>query len=115
MSITLTEASKQVVIVDSDLRKPKQAMIFGVNSSSAPGLSRFLSSNIDAADVVKPTNVPNLHLITSGPLPSNPIEILTSEKMDTLVERLSLGCGGELIALGASAVAGQRKTQAVHP
>jgi capsular exopolysaccharide synthesis family protein len=32
-----------------------------------------------------PTDVPNLQLITSGPLPANPIEILTSEKMDNLV------------------------------
>jgi capsular exopolysaccharide synthesis family protein len=88
MGITFAEAGKRVVIIDSDLRKPKQARIFGANSNSGPGLSQFLSSHIEPADIVKPTNVPNLQLITSGPLPANPIELLTSEKMDTLVAYL---------------------------
>jgi capsular exopolysaccharide synthesis family protein len=88
MGITLAEANRRVVIVDSDLRKPKQARIFGAHSISGPGLSQYLSSHIEPADIVKPTNVPNLQLITSGPLPANPIELLTSEKMDTLVAYL---------------------------
>jgi succinoglycan biosynthesis transport protein ExoP len=88
MGITFAEAGKRVVIIDSDLRKPKQARIFGINSSNGPGLSRYLSSHIEPAEIVKPTSVPNLQLITSGPLPANPIELLTSEKMDTLVAYL---------------------------
>ena len=88
LGITLAEANRRVVIVDSDLRKPKQARIFGANSNSGPGLSRYLSSHIEPADIVKPTSIPNLQLITSGPLPANPIELLTSEKMDTLVAYL---------------------------
>jgi len=88
MGVTLAEASKRVVIVDSDLRKPKQARIFGVKSGTGPGLSRYLSSHIEPADIVKPTEIPNLQLITSGPIPANPIELLTSEKMDTLIAYL---------------------------
>ena len=88
MGITLAEAGKRVVIIDSDLRKPKQARIFGISSGNGPGLSRYLSSHIEPADVVKPTEIPNLQLITSGPLPANPIELLTSEKMDTLIAYL---------------------------
>ena len=85
LGVTLAEASKRVVIIDSDLRKPKQARIFGTNNSSGPGLSGYLSSHIEPADVIKPTNVPNLYLVPSGHLPTNPIEILTSEKMDNLI------------------------------
>jgi capsular exopolysaccharide synthesis family protein len=85
LGITLAEANKRVIIVDSDLRKPKQARIFGAKSSNGPGLSRYLSSHIEPGEIVMPTDVPNLQLITSGPLPANPIEILTSEKMDNLV------------------------------
>ncbi|MBE3110913.1 MAG: polysaccharide biosynthesis tyrosine autokinase [Acidobacteria bacterium] len=88
MGITLAEANRRVVIVDSDLRKPKQARIFGAHSISGPGLSQYLSSHIEPADIVKPTNVPNLQLITSGPPPANPIELLTSEKMDSLIAYL---------------------------
>ena len=88
LGITLAETSKRVVIVDSDLRKPKQSRIFGQNSNRGPGLSRFLSSNIDVTEVVRPTDISNLQLITSGPLPANPIELLTSERMDNLVAYL---------------------------
>ena len=88
MGITLAEAGKRVIIVDSDLRKPKQARIFGISSGNGPGLSRYLSSNTEPEDIVKPTEVSNLQLITSGPLPANPIELLTSEKMDALVAYL---------------------------
>ena len=85
LGITLAEASKRVVIVDSDLRKPKQARIFGISSGNGPGLSRYLSSHIEPDEIVKPTEIANLYLITSGPLPANPIELLTSEKMDALI------------------------------
>ena len=88
LGVTLAESSKRVVIVDSDLRKPKQARIFGSGSANGPGLSRYLSSHIEPAEIVKPTEIPNLHLITSGPLPANPIELLTSEKMDALIAYL---------------------------
>jgi len=88
LGITLAEAGKRVVIVDSDLRKPRQSRIFWSHSNSSPGLSRFLSGNIDPEDVIKPTEIQNLQLIVSGPLPSNPIELLTSERMDSLVAYL---------------------------
>ena len=85
LGITLAEAGKRVVIIDSDLRKPRQARIFGVKSDSGPGLSSYLSSQLEPADIVKPTEIPNLKLITSGPPPANPIELLASDKMDRLV------------------------------
>ncbi len=88
LGITLAEAGKHVVIIDADLRRPKQAWIFGLNGDSGPGLSRYLSSNIEPADVIRPTKVRDLALIPSGPLPANPIELLTSEKMDSLVAYL---------------------------
>lgn len=85
MAITLAEANKRVVIVDADLRKPKQAKIFGARNGDGPGLSRYLSSDTEASEVVKAAGLTNLRLITSGPLPANPIELLTSERMDSLV------------------------------
>jgi capsular exopolysaccharide synthesis family protein len=83
LGVALSQANKRVVIVDADLRKPKQSRIFGLNSGW--GLTHYVSSEMDAADLVRPTQVPNLFLIGSGPLPSNPIELLTSDKMDYLL------------------------------
>ena len=88
LGITLAEANKRVVIVDSDLRKPKQARIFGQTGNNGPSLSHYLSSNIGAEQIHKPTHIKNLELITCGPLPANPIELLTSERMDSLVAYL---------------------------
>lgn len=88
LGIVFAEAGKQVVIVDSDLRKPKQAKLFGIFSISGPGLSQYLSSEVDPKDIIHPTGIPNLSVITSGPPPANPIELLSSEKMDLLVAYL---------------------------
>jgi capsular exopolysaccharide synthesis family protein len=85
LGITLAEANKRVVIVDSDLRRPQQARIFGLPAVNGAGLSRYLSSEMDPSDIVRPTGVANLHLITSGPLPANPIELLMSDRMDGLM------------------------------
>ena len=86
LATTLSQAGKRVVIVDADLRRPKQNRMFGINSGW--GLTHFVSSFIEAADLVRPTQYPNLFLITSGPIPTNPIELLTSDKMDHLIAYL---------------------------
>ena len=88
LGITLAESGKRVVIVDSDLRKPKQSRIFWSRANGGPGLSRLLSGAIEPGESIKPTEIQNLHLISSGPLPANPIELLTSEKMDSLIAYL---------------------------
>jgi succinoglycan biosynthesis transport protein ExoP len=88
LGVTLAEAGKRVVVVDSDLRKPSQSRIFWSHANSGPGLSRFLSSAIEPEDAVKPTEIQNLQIINSGPLPANPIELLTSERMESLIAYL---------------------------
>ncbi|NLH77937.1 MAG: polysaccharide biosynthesis tyrosine autokinase [Acidobacteria bacterium] len=91
LAISFAESGKQVAVVDADLRKPKQARLFGMLGSGTPGLSQYLSSEIDPAEIVQPTGIPNLSIIKSGPLPANPIELLSSEKMDRLVAYLKRG------------------------
>lgn len=86
LGLTLAQANKRVIMVDSDLRKPKLSRIFGLQSGS--GLTHYVSSRIEAADLVKSTPFPHLFLISSGPIPVNPIELLTSEKMGHLVSFL---------------------------
>ena len=86
LGITLASASLRVVIVDSDLRKPKQASIFG--QDGRVGLTRYLSAQCDLTGLPRPTQIPNLQLITSGPLPGNPLELLSSKRMEQLVAHL---------------------------
>jgi succinoglycan biosynthesis transport protein ExoP len=85
LGITLAEASRRVIIVDSDLRKPRQSRIFWNQTDNGPGLSRYLSGTLDPKEIIQPTDIPNLQLVSSGPLPTNPIELLTSGRMETLI------------------------------
>jgi capsular exopolysaccharide synthesis family protein len=61
--------------------------IFGANAKD--GLSTFLSSDVELMDLVKITEFPNLYLISSGPVPPNPADLLSSQKMDNLVAFLT--------------------------
>jgi polysaccharide biosynthesis transport protein len=88
LGVALAESNRRVVIVDADLRKPRQSKVFGARLDQGPGLSRFLSSEIDTAEIVRPTETANLSLIPCGPLPANPVELLTSERMDSLIAYL---------------------------
>lgn len=83
LAITLAQASKRVIVVDSDLRRPKQHEIFEMENQK--GLSTFLSSSVSYTTVVRPTSFVNVSVVTSGPPAANPIELLNSDRMDDLV------------------------------
>lgn len=78
LAITLAQMEKMVLLVDADLRKPKVHTLFGLENSI--GLSSFLARQV-VRDMIKTTPVPHLSIITSGPLPPNPSELLGSARM----------------------------------
>jgi capsular exopolysaccharide synthesis family protein len=90
LGVTLAQAGKNVLIVDADLRKPRQHRIFNVKNTY--GLTSYLTDSIEIAKVVKTTAVPNLWLVNSGPVPPNPAELLGSEKMAAFVALLRDKC-----------------------
>jgi polysaccharide biosynthesis transport protein len=86
LAVTLAQAGKKVLIVDADLRKPRQHQIFKIKNEN--GLTNFLAHQSEAKDLIKMTEVPNLGLINAGPVPPNPVELLGSEKMGALIHAL---------------------------
>ena len=94
LSVTFAQAGKNVVLIDSDMRRPRQNTIFG--TGMFPGLSNYLSSidengkqrNISIRECVKSTEVENLYLIPAGNIPPNPSELLTSSKMMKFLDEL---------------------------
>lgn len=86
LAITLSQAGKRVLVVDSDLRKPRQHKIFRL--LNVRGLSSYLAGAIGPEALIKPTDVPDLFLINAGPIPPNPIELLGSERMTALLADL---------------------------
>lgn len=86
LAVTLAQMDKKVLLVDADLRKPKLHRIF--NKKNLNGLTNFLTSDIRIKELIKPTEIDNLYLINSGPIPPNPAELLNSDKMSNFIEIL---------------------------
>jgi capsular exopolysaccharide synthesis family protein len=71
------------------MRRPKLHRLFDVDNTS--GLSTYLSGIEELTeDLMKETNIPNLHVITSGPIPPNPAELLNSLRLKELINSLYL-------------------------
>ncbi|MBB4004837.1 GumC family protein [Aurantimonas endophytica] len=76
----------KVLVIDADLRKPSLHRMF--NTSNTIGLSNLLTSTISAEDmreIFKNTRFDNVRLLTSGTLPPNPADLLSSPKMAQLM------------------------------
>lgn len=84
----LAQTGAAVLIIDCDLRRPRLHANF--NLSNARGLTNYLSGESPIDDVLQSyEKVPNLKLLTSGPIPPNPAELLGSEEMRKLLQSLS--------------------------
>lgn len=86
LAVSLAEAEKKVLFIDADLRKSVLIGRYKINKA-IKGLTQYLSG-VETLDNVKyTTNVPNLDMILSGPVPPNPAELLNNEKFSALIER----------------------------
>lgn len=94
LAITFAQVGKKVILVDADMRKGRQAKVFNLPSNR--GLSNYISNldengvelNEDLGKFIKETEVPNLNVITSGTVPPNPSELLSSPKLEKMIEEL---------------------------
>jgi len=86
LAVTYAQEGKKVLLIDGDLRKPSLHQLF--QQSNRVGLTSLLCGQHELAEVIRDTNVDNLSLITSGPIPPNPSEILGSQRMLALLEEL---------------------------
>lgn len=86
LAVAYSQADQRVVLVDADLRKPTMHQSFEL--SNRAGLSSLLSGQAELEEVLRSTNIPNLNVITSGPIPPNPSEMVSSKRMTSLLEDL---------------------------
>ncbi len=82
----LAQSNKKVLIVDCDMRKPRQHSLFSIPNSI--GLSSYLTGNVKD-NIVQDIPGEDIALIAAGPTPPNPAELLDSVKMKKLLIRLS--------------------------
>ena len=82
----IAQLGKRVLLVDADLRNPSQHQLNDLSNQA--GLSNVLAGGASAEQVVQASGEPNLSVITSGPLPPNPPELLAGERLAELLESL---------------------------
>ncbi len=90
LAVVLAQGEKKVVLIDADLRRPQIHHRFGLMNRF--GLSDlFVQSAEKIGDALQISSSPRLAIITSGSLPPNPAELLTSKRMGTILELLMKG------------------------
>ncbi|MDD2235034.1 MAG: CpsD/CapB family tyrosine-protein kinase [Desulfitobacteriaceae bacterium] len=87
LAVSMVNAGESVLIIDADLRKPTQHKIFELNNEE--GLSSALVQGQEYKKYLKETSVVGLSVLTSGPIPPNPAELLGSKRMKCLLEEVS--------------------------
>ncbi|OYD13703.1 hypothetical protein CH333_10275 [candidate division WOR-3 bacterium JGI_Cruoil_03_44_89] len=87
LATVLAGGGSEVLLVESDLRRPSLSKLFGVNRK--PGLSDYLIDEAQLEDVLRCTDVKGLHLLPSGSTPVSPPELLDSARMRELIQKLS--------------------------
>lgn len=83
LAVVFAQEGKKVLLVDSDMRKPTTHYTFHIGNTT--GLSSVLTRQTTAVKAIQSTVVEGLDLLTSGPIPPNPAELLSSKTMDALV------------------------------
>ena len=86
LAVSFANLDKKVLLLEGDLRNPSVHRMF--NISNINGLTDVLLNNKAFADCVHCTEVKNLHILTCGPIPPNPSEILSSNKMKEFITSL---------------------------
>lgn len=87
LAVLFADSGKKTLLVDGDLRRPTVALTF--KQSNHIGLSTLLTDmNGSIHDVVRDSNIPELSILTAGPKPPNPSEMLNSNRMLEVMETL---------------------------
>lgn len=83
IAVTFTQTGSKVLLIDTDLRNPTLHRVLGLENRI--GLTNYLAGDASPVDVSQYTVMTNLFVIPSGSLPPNPAELLSDEKMATLL------------------------------
>ncbi len=86
-AISLAQTGARVLLIDADMRRPRMHSVFGISNNT--GLSTLLSTTLVESEVlttIKMDERTKLNVLTSGPIPPNPAELIGSEQMANLLK-----------------------------
>jgi capsular exopolysaccharide synthesis family protein len=85
-AISLSQLGASVLLIDADLRRPTVHRVFKMKEGS--GLSTFLARQVEIDSLIHKLWAPNLSVLPCGPIPPNPAELVSSERMRELLREL---------------------------
>jgi capsular exopolysaccharide synthesis family protein len=83
LGVTMAEAGGRVLIIDTDMRRPRLHRSFGVPNQN--GISTVIVGKATLEEAIKHTDVPNLDVLTCGPVPPNPSELLHTDRFGVVL------------------------------
>ena len=86
LAVVMAQTGQETLLVDCDLRKPMLHKIFEL--ANHKGLTNLLTETLPLEELLHPTQQDKLQVLTSGPIPPNPAEMLASRRMANLLEEL---------------------------
>ncbi len=101
LAVTFAQAGTRVIVADCDLRRPAVHEIFDLANDK--GLSTALLSETAEALPIQQTAIPNLQVLTAGPVPPNPVDLVGSQKINRMID--SLAASADLVLFDAPPVA----------
>ncbi|KMK78296.1 CpsD/CapB family tyrosine-protein kinase [Alkalihalobacillus pseudalcaliphilus] len=84
LAIVLAQNGNSVLLIDADLRKPTVHHTFGILNTR--GLTSLLTKKAESDKAIQESEIENLSILPSGPIPPNPAELLSSKTMELLLD-----------------------------
>jgi capsular exopolysaccharide synthesis family protein len=89
LAVVLAQTGQRVIVADTDLRRPVLHKVFGIPNNIGLTTALLAGENLSLEDYLQPTEIDTLSILTSGPIPPNPSELLGSHRMQHLIEVLA--------------------------
>ena len=86
LSVAMAQSGRKTVAIDADMRRPRVASSFKLKNEK--GLSNFLIGSCTVDEIINTTETENLHVIVSGPIPPNPLDLIGLPRMEQLIAHL---------------------------
>ena len=87
LAVVFAQQGKKVLLIDTDLRKP--TVHYTMQLPNTIGLTNVLTRQVPLKEAIRETDVEGLYVITSGPIPPNPAELLASNSMEQMIKEVT--------------------------
>ncbi len=105
LATAFAQAGSKVLLIDADLRRPTLHKHFGLDNTK--GLGNYLAGLDELESLIRPTFIPELQIISSGPITPHPVELLSGERLNQLITNAENGKAGfDLIIIDSPPVMG---------